>query len=52
MEIPKIDDSELDTESKDFISKFKEISQEQYDKLVDEARKGPVTISKAKWIIS
>lgn len=52
MEIPRINESELNNETKDFISKFKEISQEKYDKLVEEARKEPVIISKAKWIVS
>ncbi len=52
MEIPKINESELSDQTKDFIAKFKEISQDKYDKLVDEAKKEPVIISKAKWIIS
>lgn len=52
MEISRINESELSDQTKDFISKFKEISQDEYDKLVEEAKKKPVIISKENWIVS
>lgn len=52
MEDPRINESELSDETMDFISKFRVIDQDKYDELANEVSKRPITISKAKQIIS
>lgn len=45
----KIED--LSEETKNFIGKFQQLSQEKYDKVANEVSKGPVTIPKVNWMV-
>ena len=47
----RIDESKLSTKSKDFIRKFKHISQSKYDELSRKVAERPVTADHAEYIM-